>query len=188
MDKHAPNTTCEICGKAFFKYECWKKRSEHDFCSYECNDKWRSIQMKGKPQPQLIPTPEGHKKSGLKLRGPNNPAWKGGTTYRKRKGRYPSSVKYVRCPPEFISMARKDGYVMEHRLIIAQQLGRPLLRSEVVHHINHDATDNRPENLELFTSNGEHKKSESGYFKEYYRRFPQKHQKTHTRTSPQNSP
>jgi hypothetical protein len=70
-------------------------------------------------------------------------------------------VKYVRCPIEFIAMARKDGYVMEHRLIVATEIGRPLLRSEVVHHVNHIVNDNRKENLMLFSSNTDHKRYEA---------------------------
>jgi hypothetical protein len=54
-------------------------------------------------------------------------------------------------------MARKDGYVMEHRLVVARAMGRCLLRSEVVHHENHDPQDNRLENLALFASNRDHK-------------------------------
>lgn len=95
--------------------------------------------------------------------GSANPAWKGGATYKRPKGNY-IGPRYVRCPLEFLAMARMDGYIMEHRLVMAQRLGRCLLRTEVVNHINHDPRDNRPENLELYPSNGDHKRGEAGRF------------------------
>lgn len=60
---------------------------------------------------------------------------------------------------------RPDGYVRAtsagdkyiHRLIMESHIGRPLLKNEVVHHINGDTSDNRVCNLVVLT-NSEHRK------------------------------
>lgn len=69
--------------------------------------------------------------------GSRNPAWVGGRA------------------------VTRDGYAMvpggkEHRVIMAQTLGRPLRRGEVVDHIDGLTLHNSIENLRLFASNAEH--------------------------------
>jgi hypothetical protein len=53
---------------------------------------------------------------------------------------------------------QKSDYIPEHRLKVEKQIGRYLTKLEVVHHINHIRSDNRPENLYIFSSNSEHHK------------------------------
>lgn len=54
----------------------------------------------------------------------------------------------------------KQGYVMEHRVVMEQHLKRFLKPNEVVHHINHDSSDNRINNLVLYDSPGKHSANE----------------------------
>lgn len=65
-----------------------------------------------------------------------------------------SGYRYFRVPDDhpLRSMASRHGKIAEHRLVMANHLGRPLLPDEEVHHRFGDRDDNRIEVLELWTT------------------------------------
>lgn len=82
-----------------------------------------------------------------KFKGDKHPNWKGG---RKKQNGY----IFIHSPNH--PHANSKGYVYEHRLVIEKHMGRTLLPTEIVHHINNIRDDNRIENLILFAGIGEH--------------------------------
>lgn len=89
--------------------------------------------------------------------GAKNAMWKGGQTVTAHNG-----GGYIKQLAPGHPNADPRGYVMQHRLVMEQVLGRPLKKSERVHHKNGKRDDNRPENLELWTGVGTSKKDPHG--------------------------
>jgi len=54
------------------------------------------------------------------------------------------------------SRSNLTGQVYTHILIAEQLLNRSLLKEEVVHHKDHNKNNNRPENLMVFATKGDH--------------------------------
>lgn len=107
----------------------------------KCNkERWVKIDKEGKPENKIC-----RKCLHISITGKGSPCWKG--------GRYISISGYVliklNLTNPFYSMANGDGYIREHRFIMATHLNRFLNNNEIVHHINGIKDDNRIENLEI---------------------------------------
>ena len=143
-----PNVKCDLCENRMYRRPSTLRMNAGKYCSRACRNKVHTAQCYG-PNPK--------KARPLEL----NAAWKGGVTYKRTKGNY-IGPKYVRCPKDFLGMSRKDGYAMEHRIVMATLVRRLLTRTEVVHHLDHNTRNNDPKNLELWPTNQSHKLAEHG--------------------------
>lgn len=107
---------------------------------------------RGTTRPQEIRDKIARAKTGVRrpdMTGENNHFWTGGV--KTRGDGYLASWVGSDHP-----MASADGYVLEHRLVVSESIGRPLTSEEVVHHVNGVRDDNRIENLRLLSSASEH--------------------------------
>lgn len=149
------NVSCPVCGKRFHLKPYKVKIDKNHYCSLECHRLAKMEYMSGEKNHQYG------------LRGEKNASWCGG----KRKTVY----GYILVQSLGHPFAwNGNDYVFEHRLIAEKYLlteensvvidGKRYLSPDyIVHHINGDRQDNRPENLEIM------KKSEhsSRHEKEY---------------------
>lgn len=77
--------------------------------------------------------------------------WGDPTAYYEPKGHVTRGGYKMAWAPDH-PMATNNGHVLEHRLVMADHLGRNLRDDEQVHHRNGDRLDNRLENLELWST------------------------------------
>ena len=152
---------CEICDKEFTKnpkrdYTRWEATR---FCSKDCRNIWRSTSMTGESNPMFgkTHTSEALEKNRIANTGTNHYNWQGGIIVDKDG--------YIQVwVGKDHPMANIHGYCRQHRLVMADAIGRHLTAVEVVHHMEISEggsgrkDDNRLENLMLFTNDSEHQK------------------------------
>jgi hypothetical protein len=101
---------------------CEKKARARELCSFHWQRQWKGTPL---DQPKQI-----HSKRG--------------------EGRHvhPSGYVWAYVPPGTPGRG-SNGRMLEHRKVMQIYLGRPLKKTETVHHMNGNRQDNRIENLEL---------------------------------------
>lgn len=161
----ADSRICVTCNQEYFKpkninKKRWEKRQ---FCSRTCSSKHYSLSTKiavcKKCNIEFDSTGIDRNYCSKQCRKDQYPERQKTNSPKYKGGRYITSNGYamVRLYPDnplygHLPYSNKN-YVLEHRLVMSQMLGRPMVKGETVHHKNGDKTDNRPENLELRTGN-----------------------------------
>lgn len=138
---------CKKCKKEFFSEKGWA-----EFCSSRCcSDNWKKTLKERDPEKYKKYRQHASKMAKEKVRRNRNLPLDA-PNLRPNHGRgFRMNGQYVCLLRKDHPNAAKDGYVMEHVVVMSTYLGRSLHRHENVHHKNGIRNDNQIENLELWS-------------------------------------
>jgi endogenous inhibitor of DNA gyrase (YacG/DUF329 family) len=165
--KNGVTVPCDNCGVDVYRPPYLLEKYPNTFCSSKCSAEYQSKKAREDESNRAtclwceieFYRPAGRSKynggnhycckehAALGRSGENHPNWKGGRS--KRSDGY-IDVSSSLVPDHLKEMARVEGKIFEHRLVMAMHLERVLEDHEVVHHKNGVRDDNRIENLELY--------------------------------------
>src|SRR5258706_3928671 len=144
---------CNICSLSHLQprsptcRKCQRKIAHKKYCDAN-KEKRRSYQVKYiKNNPEdLI---ESRRLSYCKKLGISRSELK--TKARSGEGHLNKRGYRVLCIKNHPNAMDSNGWIFEHTLIMTKHLGRPLLKGESIHHKNGIRSDNRIQNLELWS-------------------------------------
>jgi len=138
------------------KKHCLKTRKKIRITAKEMakSKAWRKKVSEGTKRAYQRPEVNENRRLAMINQGHGN-FWKGHVTYKA------NGYKMLYKPNH--QNATKQGYIMEHRFVMSEHIGRPLTKDEVVHHIDHDITNNDISNLQLFESKSAHRKHHANH-------------------------
>ena len=133
LHRASSDRSCLQCGKSFYVPQCHinDKRHRGKYCSRSCA--WEAMRNGTNVSASRNPTGERSVNTSgyIELFMPSNPV-------------------AIRLRSEGKRSRRARGWVLEHRYVIEQLLGRPLLATETVHHKDGNRGNNDPSNLEMW--------------------------------------
>lgn len=147
---------CRVCGKNFYRQPAYIMQGRF-LCSRTCNKTWQSRNQTEKICP-VCGTPFVVRPSETFLvtcsMACQVKAKTKHDTGRVHNGRpvLMNNHGYLTVyEPDHPAANKWNGRVLEHRLVVEKQIGRYLTRHETINHIDHDRSNNAPENLEILS-------------------------------------
>lgn len=148
---------CVVCGTDIYEKPFEKRLGFHRCCSRACKDKWAARNSIKRPcewcGKEITMSPF---RSKIQRFCSKNCRAEGIRTNvlesHIHNGRRSRDLNGYICVWEPNHPKSYRGWVLEHRLVMEEVLGRKLNTDEHVHHLNGIKTDNRPENLALLSA------------------------------------